>query len=641
MPASHAWVKDKLRTNGWGIDLNYEDALGKWHETSEETVENILRAMEADPKSTGPSDNSAVLVIKQGEERKFSKPGSIVLESGKTVSFSRRLPRDLPLGYHNLAFEGSATPTRLIVSPGRCWLPENLRAWGWAVQLYSARSRESWGIGDFGDLERLASWSCRELGAGMLLLNPLSAATPVKPQQASPYYPTSRRFLNPLWIHIPWVPGASAHSVPKLEEITRAAQELNRVPLIDRDRVFDLKMQALRPLWRGFDGDPGFERFCARGGTDLQRFATFCALAEHHSSGWHTWPEHYRDPKSSAVDRFAKENQSQVQFHKWLQWLIDVQLQRCSKHLALMQDLPIGVDPDGADAWAWQDVLATGVAVGAPPDEFNTQGQNWGLPPFIPEKLRQAQYEPFIQTIRAGFCHGGGLRIDHVMGLFRLFWIPAGTHASQGAYVRYDPDEMLAIVALESERAKAYVVGEDLGTVEKRAREKLSEYRVMSYRLLWFEKDDPESYPREALAAVTTHDLPTVAGLWTGSDLEKQRELGLKPNDESTAEIYQRLKSMANLKSESTLEEVIAGAYQLLGSAPCRILTAALDDAAAMEHRPNFPATNPDQNPNWSVALPAPIEDLISSELPRRIASVLARTASEPREAVQSTSVAD
>ena len=222
------------------------------------------------------------------------------------------------------------------------------------------------------------------------------------------------------------------------------------------------------------------------------------------------------------MTRYAAEHVRRVQFFKWIQWLLDVQLARASGHLALMQDLPIGVDPDGADAWAWQDWLATGVAVGAPPDEFNTQGQNWGLPPFIPHKLRKAGYEPFVQTIRAAFRHGGGLRIDHVMGMFRLFWIPEGQPAVNGAYVRYNADEMLAIVALESERAESYVVGEDLGTVEEGVREKLADHGILSYRLLWFEKERPTEYPKEALVAVTTHDLPTVAGLWTGEDLKSR-----------------------------------------------------------------------------------------------------------------------
>ncbi len=615
------------RTNGWGIDLNYEDALGEWHETPQETISAILHAMGADENTLTAPQDDCVMIIRKGEQRPLPACATITLETGETVRCETRLPADLPIGYHALHFESpsDAKPARLIVTPGTCWLPEHLQTWGWAVQLYAARSRESWGMGDFADLDRLAAWSANDLGAGMMLVNPLSAATPITPQQESPYYPTSRCFFNPLWLHIPWVPGADYERIPQLKEIERQACALNEERLIDRDKIFQLKMQALDLLWLDFPGDPAFDAFCLEHGADLESFARFCALAEHHKSGWHNWPEQYRHPSLPGVAEFAREHQGRVRFHKWLQWLLDTQLARCADRLALMQDLPIGCDPDGADAWAWQDYIAKGMGVGAPPDEFNTQGQDWGLPPFVPWKLRAAGYQPFIQIIRAAFRHCGGLRIDHVMGLFRLFWIPNGVTAAKGAYVRYNPDELLAIVALESERAKAYVVGEDLGTVEEGAREKLAEHCIMSYRLLWFEKDAPETYPREALSALTTHDLPTVAGLWTGSDLDKQHQLGLKPNEEGTAEIVERLKTCAELASDDPIEEVVAGAYQLLSKAPSRILTAALDDALCVEERPNVPATMSDKNPNWSLALPKKIEELMEAELPKRIANALKR----------------
>ncbi len=628
MPASNPELATQLKTNGWGVDLTYKDAFGKWHETPPETLEAIGAALGADTGTVAPPEDDSLIITRCREQRELPGPATICLESGEELPVEGRLPADLPSGYHTLHFENRAEPVRLIVSPCQCWLPEHLRTWGFAIQLYATRSRESWGIGDLADLDTLARWSASDLNAGMMLLNPLSAATPITPQQPSPYFPTSRRFFNPLWIHIEWAPGASS-ALPQLEQLARAGRDLNSARQIDRDKVFELKMRALELLWLQFAGDESFDAFCESHGTALDRFATFCALAEQYKSGWHAWPEPFRHPASTAVSQFAEEHHSRILFHKWLQWLLDTQLARCSQHLALMQDLPIGVDPDGADAWDWQDVLAQGAGVGAPPDEFNTQGQSWGLPPFAPHKLRAAAYQPFIETIRGAFRHGGGLRIDHVMGLFRLFWIPEGMSPAQGAYVRYNADEMLALVALESERARAYVVGEDLGTVEEEAREKLSQHRILSYRLLWFEKEPPETFPKEALAAVTTHDLPTIAGLWTGCDLQRQRELNLKPNEESTAEIKCRLTEMADLKPDSPVEEVIEGAYQLLSRAPSRILTAALDDAAAVEERPNIPATDSDQNPNWSMALPMPIEDLMQSDLPRRISKALSRSDAE------------
>lgn len=618
-------VVNQRKTNGWGIDLNYEDALGQWHDTPAATVATLLEAMGADPSMIAAPSDESVIVVRAGGQREIPTAARIVLEGGEILEAEGRLPRDLPIGYHQLQSEQFEKPQRLIVSPGKCWLPEGLRSWGWAVQLYAARSEASWGIGDFSDLTRLAEWSAGKLGAGMMLVNPLSAATPLVPQQASPYYPSSRRFLNPLWLHIEWIPGATTEQIPQLEEIVRRGRALNSSRLIDRDRVFELKMRALELLWLHFQGDPLFDRFTQEQGADLDTYANFCTLAEHHKTGWNEWPEQYRHPNNDAVAAFAQEKADRIRFHKWVQWQLESQRSRCSEQIPLMQDLPIGVDPNGADAWAWQDSFAKGVSVGAPPDEFNTKGQNWGLPPFAPHKLRAAGYEPFIQTVRAALRNAGGLRIDHVMGLFRLFWIPEGMTADQGTYVRSNADELLAILALESERARAYIVGEDLGTLEEGVREKLAEHRILSYRLLWFEKVDPETYPQEALAAVTTHDLPTVAGLWTGSDLSKQHELHLQPNEESTKEICSRLASSAGLNPQTPIPDVITGAYALLARTPSRILTAALEDAAALEERPNIPATKPDQNPNWSLAFPTPIEELMNSELPRRIAAVLRR----------------
>jgi 4-alpha-glucanotransferase len=618
--------ENNVRTNGWGIDQRYKDAFDCWHDVSRETLEAIHRAMDGDPKQPAAPHDDSVIFARTGERLDLRGCASVTLEGGGVLDCELRLPPDLPAGYHKIQFEDSDKPSQLIVVPAQCYLPEQLKTWGWAVQLYAARSRGSWGIGDFGDLDRLAKWAAKELGAGMMLVNPLSAAAPMKPQQGSPYFPASRRFFNPLWIRVDSVPGADTEKIPQLEEIAKSGRELNRNRLIDRDRVFDLKMKALERLWLQFPDDTAFDVFCAEHGNELQCFAMFCTLVEKFQSGWHTWPEQYRHPQSSAVAQFATENANRVRFHKWLQWLLDTQLARGAQHLELMQDLPIGVDPDGADAWAWQDVFAKDIGVGAPPDAFNTQGQSWGLPPFVPWKLRAAGYDPFIHTLRGALRHGGGLRIDHVMGLFRLFWIPNGMKAQQGTYVRYNADELLAIVALESQRAQAYVVGEDLGTVEDGVREKLAKHRILSYRLFWFEEEPPHEYPKEALAAITTHDLPTIAGQWTGTDLERQCELKMKPNEKGTAEINERLRETTGLSEDAALEDVIVGTYDLLARAPSRILTAALDDAACVKERPNMPATTADENPNWSIALPMPIEELMESALPRKIAGALRRT---------------
>jgi 4-alpha-glucanotransferase len=291
----------------------------------------------------------------------------------------------------------------------------------------------------------------------------------------------------------------------------------------------------------------------------------------------------------------------------------------------VMQDLPIGVDPGGADAWAWQDVFAKGVSVGAPPDKFNTGGQDWGLPPFVPWKLREAAYEPFIQTIRATLRHAGGLRVDHVLGLFRLFWVPQGLGPAKGAYVRYNADELLAIVALESQRAQAFVVGEDLGTVEAGVSEKLQRNGVLSYRVFWFETEKPSTYPELALSAISTHDLPTIAGMWTGSDLEAQKRIGLNPNEEGTTESRNQITKLAGVKPGAAIEEVIVKTHEVLATAPSRIVTAQLDDAIAVEERPNMPATTSEKWPNWSIALPKTLEEIQRDPTVRRVATALLR----------------
>jgi len=269
------------------------------------------------------------------------------------------------------------------------------------------------------------------------------------------------------------------------------------------------------------------------------------------------------------------------------------------------------------------------VTVGAPPDEFNTLGQNWGLPPFVPHKLRAAAYRPFRQTIQAALRHAAGLRIDHVMGLFRLFWIPQEAEPRRGAYVRYAADELLAILALESHRAQAFVVGEDLGTVEAAARDRLDAHRLLSYRLLWFETEPPSDYPARALAAVTTHDLPTITGLWSGADLQAQRDLGLQPNTAGLQEIRQRLQAMTGLPDAAAVDEVVLRTHQLLAEAPSAVLLATLEDALVVEERPNMPNTTTEW-PNWSRALPCPLEAIERHPLVHAVATALQRDAKPP-----------
>jgi 4-alpha-glucanotransferase len=590
-----------VEPNPWGIEPGYEDVAGAWHDASPSTVRSILSSMGADGDS--PPAGPPVWIVRQGAHLDLAGRWELQTEDGSstTVGGSVEAPG---LGYHQLFREDDGRGVRLIVTPGRCYLPSDLSTWGWAVQLYGLRSSSSWGMGDLGDLRRFGSWSASR-GAGLVLLNPLHASLPVVgAQQPSPYYPSSRCFRNPLYLRVEDVPGAVGEEV---DAAVAAGRALNGSRRIDRDAVLSLKLRALRSVYDStFKDNDAFSDFVASGGATLHRFAVHSALAEVHGADWRRWPVDFRHPTTFEVREFAKERADDVRFHAWLQWLLDGQLSAAGSTVGLMQDLAIGVDPGGADAWMWQDVLAPGISVGAPPDEYNADGQDWGLPPFDPWKLRDAAYEPFISTVRAGFRHAGGLRFDHVMGLFRLWWIPEGSSSRDGAYVRYPFSDLLDILALESVRAGAYVVGEDLGTVEEYMRSELSSRDVLSYRVLWFESSLPSSYPRKSLAAVTTHDLPTVAGVWSGAE-------------PSMASVRARIEDWTGLDDSAPVTEVVQAVYGLLAQAPSMIVTATMEDALGVVERPNYPGTLNDTN--WSLALPLPLEDI---EADPRVAEVAA-----------------
>src|SRR5207237_7601478 len=474
------------------IQRHYVDAVGRQHDVTSTSLDAIYAVMPRDTQGGHQKSGhrpflakkgNSLIIVTQGEPKETG-PAELRLDDGTSLTVDDAVPEDLPLGYHTIRRRGERVDTRLIVVPPSCHLPRDYKAWGWAIQLYAARSRRSWGIGDLADLRRLGAWARRD-GASIALVNPLASATPIVPQQASPYFPSSRRFRNPLYLRPEEMDGS--REVGCLPPLASSARGLNSDRIIERDRIFEWKLTAFEKIWLRVRRrrDERFEAYLAEQGSALNEYATFCALAERFDSGWHSWPVAYRRPDAPGARRLSQDREfaGRVRFHAWLQYQVDRQLARAGRVMPLMQDLPIGFDADGADAWAFQDVLADGISVGAPPDEFNTKGQNWGLPPFIPHLLRAAGYEPFIQTIRACLRHAGGLRIDHVMGLFRLFWIPRDMHPKDGAYVTNAAEDLLAIVALESHRAKAVIVGEDLGTVEEDARAQLMARNVLSYRL--------------------------------------------------------------------------------------------------------------------------------------------------------------
>jgi 4-alpha-glucanotransferase len=599
----------KLRkTDPWGIDQSYQNGREEWHEVSDETKQKLAQAMRTGGAAGPPEPR--LRIVTQGKPTQSDASAELVLEDGTVLPLEKQLPPDVPLGYHTLRSRQNGEETRLIVVPQQCFLPKDFHIWGWALQLYSLRSAKSWGIGDFGDLRRFSNWMTEKLGAQVVMTNPLDAAGPGVPQQASPYSPTSRIYRNMLFLRIGEIDGAR-ESASSLEQFEREGAALNRLPLIDRDKIYQLKMAALDAIWQKTRERVDISEYEKQEGEHLDRFAVYCALAETHGANWRQWPKELTNPQNEAVKHATAAAEDRVRFHKWIQWLLEQQLsQACDRHPVLMQDLPIGVDPSGADAWALQDLFAQGVSVGAPPDIFNTQGQDWGLQPFIPYRLRNANYEPFVRIIRANMRHSAGLRIDHVMGLFRLFWIPEGAEKVNGTYVHYRPDEMLAILALESARAKAFVVGEDLGTVEEGVREAMAERGVLSYKVMWFEADHPRTYIPNALAAVTTHDLPTVAGLWSGADLKEQDGMGLNPNVEGTEESRVSLRKLTETEDGTPVSEVVLRAYEALAEAPSAVVITAMEDALLMEKRPNLPGTLSEQRPNWAMPLTKSLEEI-------------------------------
>jgi 4-alpha-glucanotransferase len=623
--------RDELaqRALAWGVETSWEDVHHERHAVPPDTVEAILAALRAEepaPPRQGP------VVVRRAEGARGRRgaagrtphlpAGELQLENGASLPVEGSLPHDVPLGYHRLRPRRGAERA-VIVSPGRCHLPPGLHDWGWAVQLYSVRSAQSWGMGDLGDLAALGDWAA-DLGAAWLLLNPVHFATAVPPVIPSPYSPSSRRFRDPISLRIADVPGATGLAA-ELEPLRQQGELRSASPRIDRDRVLALKMAALERIWRHQGDSEEFRTWRASQDPDLDAFGAYCALSEQYGPGWPAWPASLQRRDSAAVARESVALRGRATFHVWLQWLVDLQLRAASQRVALLHDLAIGVDPGGVDAWLWPNQIAQGIHVGAPPDLFNTLGQDWGIAPFDPWGLRAAAYAPFAAVLRACMRGAGGLRIDHVMGLSRLFWIPPGATPRDGAYVRYPAADLFDVLALESVRAAALVVGEDLGTVQPLVRREMNARDVLSYRLLWFEERPPRAYPERALAAVSTHDLPTVAGVWTGADLRAQQEAGTQPDVERNRALRDRLAQLAGLRDDASVEEAVVGAYRALSAAPSAILMATLEDGLAVEGRPNMPGTTAEQWPSWSIGLPRSVEEIRTLELPRRIAGVLRR----------------
>ncbi|HXW88027.1 MAG TPA: 4-alpha-glucanotransferase [Streptosporangiaceae bacterium] len=544
---------------------------------------------------------------------------------------------------------------RLAPAAPRLELPAT-RQWGFTVQLYSVRSAASWGHGDLHDLAELARWSATAQGAGFLLVNPLHAAEPVAPVSASPYLPMTRLFVSPLYLRVEDVaeygalPPAARRRIAELAAPLRAASAT--ADLIDRDAVWRAKRAALelvRTVALAPQREAAYTRFRADRGRDLACWSAWCALAERHGPDWRCWPAELADPDRAcaAVGRDPALRLA-ADFHAWLQWQADEQLtaaQAAAKDAGMahgiIHDLAVGVHPGGADAWAHQRELVAGFSVGAPPDGFNQLGQDWGQPPWSPRALAAAGYRPLAELFAASLRHAGGIRVDHVMGLMRLWWVPAGQRPDRGAYVRYDHRASVAALVGAVAAARGVGIGEDLGTVEPWIRRYLAAHHLLGTEMLWFARDrsgrplPPERWRRACMATVGTHDVPTVAGFRTGDQVTVRARLGLLANPEDReradsdrllARWYAALAANGLLPAGSAPDtaQLTVALYGYLHKTPALLVGVALADAVGEVRTQNIPGTT-DEYPNWRIPLgddhgrAVLLEDLPDSGLLRQV----------------------
>ncbi len=552
------------------------------------------------------------------------------------------------------SLEGSS---RFIVAPDACFMPEQLqtgKTWGIAVNLYALRSMRNWGAGDFGDLEKLIAWASG-LDAGFVGINPLHAIPNTVPFGISPYSPISRLYRNFIYIDMERVDELAR--IPLSNDVAGKITSVRKSEQVDYEGVAEVKRELLEQAFEIFYRDH-YQTGSARGrlfrdylrdeGSALEEFALFCALSEFMKNGrkafrWTEWPEEYRRPGSAAVAAFRNNHEKEVLFYAYVQWLIDCQMDSLSAAassagmpVGVYGDLAVGAVENGSDGWTYQDVLAEQVTVGAPPDDFNHIGQDWGFPPMIPDKLRESGYELFIRTIRKNMEHLGALRIDHALGLFRLFWIPKGMQPADGAYVRCNAEDLLRIIALESVRNRTMVIGEDLGTITDEARQALQRFGILSYRLFYFERNypdpsflAPERYPSMALSAVTTHDLPTLAGYWSGKDLDVKKELRIIRDEQAYEKqksdrerdrnlVVKALETRGMLpvdpgedghRSAAMTTALCSAVYQYLAISPAKLVLVSLDDVIGTMDQQNLPGTVAEY-PNWRQKVPLSLEKI-------------------------------
>jgi glycogen operon protein len=689
-----------------GIEPEYWDGLGMRRELGAHTAAALLGALGFDPGADPAAQCEALLdaaflaplaaavVLRTGEahslelalpqsRRDESIAFELLLEDGGRLDgtfvasslqqlagrevagreyarFRLPLPAGLPEGYHQFALPALGSRTTLIIGPAQCHLPPSLeqggRCWGLAVQLYSLRSVRNWGMGDFGDLAVLAQ-SAGQAGAAFIGLNPLHARHLVAPDEASPYAPSSRRFLDPLYIDVAAVDGyaACAEVTAMLADAGFRARlaAAREARLVDYPAVTALKLPVLQLLYGWFRqagpeaGARDFQQFRQAGGDGLARFAEFEALRLHlqrttgQDGTWHEWPEAWRDPASPAIERFRSEAAEAIGFQAWLQWVASAQLRKAAQAgatagmaIGLYRDLAVGAARDSAETWSAQDLFAQDISVGAPPDMLNRQGQSWGLPPWNPQALARQGYAAFRDLLAANMQDAGALRIDHVMALMRLFWIPQGMSGADGGYVRNAFDALTTILALESQRHRCMVIGEDLGSVPEGLRPRLHELGLLSYRVMVYERHWqgdgrfclPDEYPPQSLATVATHDMPTMNEFWTGGDIERRAQLGLYPGpdpqrqrEEDAARRRAERDGMLRLLGECGLSPadpqdagaVLASLHAAVARTRSMLAVVQMDDLIGESEPVNVPGTYREY-PNWRRKLSLPLETILA-----------------------------
>ena len=664
-----------------GIEPGYWDIAGIWHDLSPDTAWALLAAMGLAAHDENAIEQSIIdlndrpwrrilpPVIVAKEKRPIpvvlhlptrleikNIPWSIALENGETVAgvvdghaavaearhdkldmvrYRLELNIDLPLGYHTLQFDlPQAAPLPLIIAPATCYLPADaeigVRRWGISAHLYALRGAQDAGIGDFSDLQRLIELA-GDAGAATVGLNPLHALFLVSPEDASPYAPNSRLFLNPLYLNI------DAPPRPPLAQINYSETAHAKRGYFERD-------------FAEFHPNADFERFCRGRGEALRGFAAFETLSEHFGSHiWTTWPSAYQDWRSVAVAEFRDRHRTRLDFHAFLQWRCHRQMtsaaERANQHLplGLYGDLALSVSAYGADAWMGRELYTAAVELGAPADDFNPKGQTWGVVAPRPQALYDDAYASFIAVLRANMRYVRILRLDHVMGLERLFWVPAGMSANHGAYVRYPLNDLVRLVALESRRQRCIIIGEDLGTVTPEFRRRLTEKKILSYRVLYFEKNEsgfkrPEEYPALAMACLSTHDLPTLKGYWRGLDLALKRALHLFASDHlsALAEAQQTADKAAliaalqdanlwqgDVNPQDLSPELILSLHRFVARAAAWLLMIQIDDLAGEAEQLNLPGTA-FERANWRRRLAVDLETLFGDAGVRELLAAVA-----------------